>query len=145
MSASRPRSGAWRALLHGEVVKGELVENQRFDTGERRFFLNSAAPVLDASGKIVAGVVSALDVTAHRKAEAALRASEERFRTAIGYYVVSLFGYVFKGMESIWPGFHAGPALAVAAPVLVLGIWAILRSVRSGWSMESDMPAEKRS
>jgi uncharacterized membrane-anchored protein len=57
---------------------------------------------------------------------------------AIGYYVVSLFGYVFKGAEHVWPGFHAGTALALAAPLLVLGVWLSLRSVRGALSKDVD-------
>ncbi|MBD0274611.1 MAG: PAS domain S-box protein, partial [Acetobacteraceae bacterium] len=61
-----------RALLKGELVKGELVECERFGTKERRFFLNNAAPVRDAAGGIVAGVVAEMDVTELRRAEEAL-------------------------------------------------------------------------
>jgi PAS domain S-box-containing protein len=66
-----------RALLQGTTTHGELVECQPFDGGPRRFFLNSAAPIRDAHGKIVGGVVAALDVTEQRQAEAALARSNE--------------------------------------------------------------------
>ena len=69
-----------RALLKGETVRGELVECARFDTGERRCYLNSAAPIRDDDGRIVGGVVAELDVTERRAVEAALAASEARFR-----------------------------------------------------------------
>ncbi|WP_207483325.1 PAS domain-containing sensor histidine kinase [Arenibaculum pallidiluteum] len=69
-----------RALLKGEVVKGELVECEQFHTGRRRFYLNNAAPIRDASGRIIAGVVAEMDVTDRRRAEAELAASEARFR-----------------------------------------------------------------
>lgn len=72
--------GMARALLHGEVVMGELVECQQFDAGRRRFFLNNAAPVRNAEGSIVAGVVVQQDVTEARRAEAAVRESEARLR-----------------------------------------------------------------
>ena len=62
-----------RALLHGETVKNELIENQRFGTGERRFILNNAAPVRDASGTIVGGVVAQMDITKRLAAETAVR------------------------------------------------------------------------
>lgn len=74
----------FRALKSGEVVRGELVECQRFGAQERRFFLNNAAPVRDDAGRIVAGVAIALDVTEARQAERAAAArladSEARFR-----------------------------------------------------------------
>jgi len=65
-----------RALTKGEVVVNELVECERFDDGQRRFFLNNAAPVRDAEGNIVAGVVAELDVTERLAAERALQESE---------------------------------------------------------------------
>lgn len=52
-----------RALLDGDTVRGELVECERFGSGERRRYLNSAAPVRDPGGKIVGAVVAQLDVT----------------------------------------------------------------------------------
>lgn len=61
--------GLARALLHGEVVRNELVENERFGTGERRYFLNNAAPVRDGDGHVIGGVVAELDVTEQQRAE----------------------------------------------------------------------------
>lgn len=71
-----------RALLQGATTHGELVECQPFSGGARRFFLNSAAPIRDAHGTIVGGVVAALDVTEKRHAEAALARSNELARAA---------------------------------------------------------------
>ena len=72
-----------RALLHGETVKNELIENQRFGTGERRFILNNAAPVRDASGAIVAGVVAQMDVTGRLAAERALKQLNETLEARV--------------------------------------------------------------
>lgn len=72
-----------RALTRGEVVRGELVECQRFGTGERRFYLNNAAPVRDAQGRIVAGVVVEQDVTDRLAQERALRVQSERVELAL--------------------------------------------------------------
>lgn len=72
-----------RAISNGEVVRGELVEAQRFDTGARRFFLNNAAPIRDASGTIIGGVVAELDVTERLAAERALAANAERISLAL--------------------------------------------------------------
>ena len=49
---------------------------------------------------------------------------------AIGYYVVSLFGYVAKGAHDT--GMHVDPTLATAAfvPVAVGVIWFLVRSIR---------------
>jgi signal transduction histidine kinase/DNA-binding response OmpR family regulator len=82
-TGERIKAGEWgmaRALLHGEVITGELVECQQFGTGRRRFFLNNAAPVRNAEGSIAAGVVVQQDVTEARRAEAAVRESEARLR-----------------------------------------------------------------
>lgn len=62
-----------RALLNGETVRGELIQNQRFDSAERRFFLNNAAPVRDERGEIIAVVVAQQDVTDLILAEAERR------------------------------------------------------------------------
>ncbi len=72
-----------RALHSGEIVTNELVECERFDTKQRRFYLNNAAPVRDPAGNIIAGVVAELDVTDRLAAERALRESEQRLRLAL--------------------------------------------------------------
>lgn len=82
-SGERIQAQEWamaRALLRGETVKNELVECERFETKERRLYLNNAAPVRDADGNIVGGVVAEFDVTDRLATERALRESEERFR-----------------------------------------------------------------
>lgn len=82
-TGERIRAEEWamtRALLRGEVVRGEAVECERFGTGERRFFLNNAAPVRDEAGRIVAAVVAELDVTEALRAQRALREGETRLR-----------------------------------------------------------------
>ena len=49
---------------------------------------------------------------------------------AIGYYVVSLFGYIAKGAHD--SGLHVEPSLATAAfvPVAVGAIWIVIRNIR---------------
>lgn len=51
-----------RSILHGEVVSGEVVEILRGD-GTRGFIRITSAPVRDASGAIIAGLVTFDDVT----------------------------------------------------------------------------------
>ncbi|APX87897.1 hybrid sensor histidine kinase/response regulator [Methylorubrum extorquens] len=78
-TGERLRAEEWgmaRALLHGETVRGELVEIERFDGGGRRLFLNNAAPIRDRAGAIVGGVVAELDVTERIEVERRLRESE---------------------------------------------------------------------
>ncbi|WP_293853161.1 PAS domain S-box protein [uncultured Alsobacter sp.] len=67
----RMEAGDWamaRALLRGETTRNELIECQPFDGGPHRFYINNAAPIRDAAGAIVGGVVVELDVT-ERQAE----------------------------------------------------------------------------
>ena len=71
-----------RALVKGEVVIGELVECERFGSGERRVFLNNAAPVRDAQGAIIAGVAVEIDITERRRAEEAVREANEKLAEA---------------------------------------------------------------
>jgi uncharacterized membrane-anchored protein len=85
-----------------------------------------------------------VDVELERQNRDLLRSMNERTRlqlrlqstveglsvAAIGYYVVSLFGYVAKGAHD--SGVHVEPSLAIAAfvPVAVGAIWIVIRSIR---------------
>ncbi|MEW6249885.1 MAG: PAS domain S-box protein [Planctomycetota bacterium] len=74
--AERPLARA----LRGEAFQGGELELRR--TGLDRVFIGScsAAPVRDR-GRVVMAVMTIHDITARKEAEAALRESEERFRT----------------------------------------------------------------
>lgn len=67
-----------RAIRKGEVVTGEEIEFIRPDNS-RRICLVSAAPVRDAEGRTVAGVVTFSDVTEERR-----RTMADRFLSEIG-------------------------------------------------------------
>lgn len=71
--------GAARAVQKGETVIGQYMEIRRFD-GTRGFVINSAAPILDSSGKIAGAAVAIQDITELRSIQDALRESEERYR-----------------------------------------------------------------
>ena len=84
-SGDRVQKHEWamsRALMHGDLIKGELVEVQAFDRPARRAILNNAAPVRDGEGRRIGGVVACMDVTEHLNAQKALRQSESQFRQA---------------------------------------------------------------
>ena len=72
--------GMARALLKGEEVKNELVQNQKFNSKEKKYFLNNAAPLNTVDGKRIGGVVAMQDVTDRIATEEALRKSEKKFR-----------------------------------------------------------------
>jgi PAS domain S-box-containing protein len=78
-----------RAVLQGEVSKGEVINIQRFD-GRTGTILNNASPVVDADGQIIGGVAVAQDITVYRQAQEALRESEERLRQFIEYAPAAL-------------------------------------------------------
>jgi PAS domain S-box-containing protein len=75
------RHGEWAMVraLRGEDVGGDLVEIET--GGSRRHLLLRATPVRDADGVIAGAVVAQLDISDQRRTEAALRESEQRFRT----------------------------------------------------------------
>jgi len=68
-------------VLRGESLSGWELRGRRKDTGQEGFFSFSGAPVRDAAGRQILAVVIERDITIAKRAEAALRRSEERFRT----------------------------------------------------------------
>ncbi|AUX47780.1 uncharacterized protein SOCE26_093040 [Sorangium cellulosum] len=75
-----------RAVTHGELVQSETVEMLRGD-GTRAVIEYSAAPIRDAAGKIVAGVVVGVDATDRVRA---LREEQRRSELLKGLAEASL-------------------------------------------------------
>ncbi|AOM79643.1 hypothetical protein BFS30_22280 [Pedobacter steynii] len=71
-----------RAVLEGKVIDGEVLEIVR-QNGEHIFCAFNAAPIRDEQGSITGGVVLFRDVSVERSVEAALRASEEKYRNEL--------------------------------------------------------------
>ncbi len=69
-----------KAVLKGETSKNVDVILRR-DDGEERWIYGNAAPVRNAKGEIIAGVVVFPDVTDIKRSEANIRESEARYRT----------------------------------------------------------------
>ncbi len=67
------------------VRKGERLENIetpiRCKDGQRKVILWHASDLVDAKGNLTGGVILGRDITGRKRAEQALRESEERFRT----------------------------------------------------------------
>ena len=68
-----------RTVTTGESVRGEEIRIVRGD-GTDGFVRMSSSPVKDGEGKVVAAVAIVLDVTDQRKAERAVRATDERYK-----------------------------------------------------------------
>jgi len=93
-----------QATQKGQAVVGQLLEIQRFD-GSRASVINSSAPIFDDDGKIAGCAVAIQDITDLRKAEVALRQSEERLRRTIETSQIGIgfgdsTGRIFEANES---------------------------------------------
>lgn len=66
-----------RALTLGETSLGEIIDIQRFD-GTSGTILNSAAPILDAEGRITGAVAVSQDITDQRRLERELQKAKAR-------------------------------------------------------------------
>jgi PAS domain S-box-containing protein len=72
---------AARSLMSGEVVKNEEIKYRLADSTQTYFSVNSA-PIYDPEGRMVLTIVTFIDIGERKRAEAALRESEERFAKA---------------------------------------------------------------
>src|SRR5262249_7897795 len=75
-----PLEEAMRSYLAGETSKFEIECRVRHKDGSYRWMLTRGVAVRDAGGKPIRFVGSAVDITDRKRAEEALRESEERFR-----------------------------------------------------------------
>ncbi len=82
-----------RAVLKGEFSK-DVIIRIRNESGEELWASASAGPIMNLDGTILAGIVVFNDISDRIRAEAALRESEERFRTLVekSPFGISLIG-----------------------------------------------------
>jgi PAS domain S-box-containing protein len=95
-----------QAVEKGQAVIGQMLEIQRFD-GSRASVINSGAPVFDADGNITGCAVAIQDISDLRKAERALKESEERLRRIIETSPVAIgfgdsTGRIFEANEAFY-------------------------------------------
>ncbi len=73
-----------------------------------------------------AALLHSMDMRA--KEQLQLQRAVEGFSVfAIAYYAVSLFGYLFKGLEKSVPGLNADLAMAILAPFALVLTWIVVR------------------
>ena len=78
----------YRASRHGEVIKNEEWIIERPD-GSRIHELSNCAPIRDSQGQVIGAINCWHEIAELKRAEEALRASEERFRR---YFELGLIG-----------------------------------------------------
>jgi PAS domain S-box-containing protein len=90
-----------RTVTTRESVRGEEIRIQRGD-GSDGVIRMSSAPVVDASGKIVAAVAIVVDVTDQRKAERAVKTSDERLRFVAKATTDVIWDWDIKTSALVW-------------------------------------------
>jgi len=128
----RPETGAriqpdeWamtRAVTSGETTQGELIQYETFDGERRGYYLNNVAPIRDAEGRVTGAVGAMLDVTGRMQTEAALRESEERFRTLAETVPDAVFTLTAEGVVHYVSGQYATLTGVEAGEVLGTAMW----------------------
>jgi PAS domain S-box-containing protein len=124
--------GMARALLHGEVIRNELILNERFDGGERHYFLNNAAPLRDAEGQIIGGIVAQLDVTDRIAAEEALRQADRaknEFLAILGHELRNPLAPLQTGIDLLEPAARNPDLLDRIVPMMRRQVSHLVRLV----------------
>src|SRR5216683_3844235 len=117
----------WSAIRESGMRGGLEARLRRFD-GEYRWFLFQAVPLRDESGNIVKWYGSSTDIEDRKRAEVALRESEQRFRD-----------YADTASDWLW---EAGPdhrTTRISAPVNTIGFSP---SGLTRWDIATDVESE---
>jgi PAS domain S-box-containing protein len=83
-------AGIIKALRHGEHVE-QIEATQLHKDGHAMEMSLTVSPVKDKAGKVIGASLIGRDITRRRRAEEALRQSEERFRVALQNAPVAVF------------------------------------------------------
>ena len=90
-----------RAITKGETSIGEVIDIECFD-GSRKTILNSAVPIRDRNQEMMGAIVVNQDITERRRAEEALRSSEEMSkRIALENAVMAEIGRIVSSTLNI--------------------------------------------
>ncbi|HEX3533728.1 MAG TPA: PAS domain S-box protein [Gemmatimonadaceae bacterium] len=90
-----------RTVTTGESVRGQEIRIQRGD-GTDGFIRMSSAPVVDVNGKVVAAVAIVIDVTDQRKAERAVKSTDERMRFVAKATTDVIWDWDIKTSALVW-------------------------------------------
>ncbi|MDB5310446.1 MAG: signal transduction histidine kinase [Gemmataceae bacterium] len=94
-----PVEGAIQAYLAGKTGQLEVEHRARHKDGSYRWMLSRGVATRDPTGRPVRMIGSSIEITAHKRAEEALRVSEERFRR---YFELGLVGMAITSPAKTW-------------------------------------------
>src|SRR6267142_4743937 len=120
----------WAAIWESGMPGGLEARLRRFD-GEYRWFLFQAVPLRDESGNIVKWYGSSTDIEDRKRAEVALRESEQRFRD-----------YAETASDWLWEAGADHRTTRISAPVNTIGFTPSGLTGLTRWDIATDVESE---
>jgi PAS domain S-box-containing protein len=120
----------WSAIRESGMPGGLEARLRRFD-GEYRWFLFRAVPLRDESGDIVKWYGSSTDIEDRKRAEEALRESEQRFRD-----------YAETGSDWLWETTPDHRVISVSENIIAIGFEPSGLTGRTRWDIAADVGSE---